>query len=120
MNPIVSIIVAVIIGIGGQLLIKKGLNSIGDLDFSGHFIGSYLKIFSSPYNISGVLIYFSSAFFWLYGLSKVNLSYAYPFLALSYVLILLGSWAFLGENITLLRWIGVFVICFGIFLVYKS
>lgn len=120
MNPVLSIIIAVVIGIVGQILIKKGLNSIENLDFSGQLIRSYIKVFSSPLNIAGVLIYFSSALFWLYGLSKVNLSYAYPFLALSYVLILLTSWIFLGEDIPTLRWIGVMVICFGIFILYKS
>jgi drug/metabolite transporter (DMT)-like permease len=112
--------IAVTIGVVGQIFIKMGVNLVGDIDFSGGFISAYLKIFLTPWVITGSLIYFSSTFFWLYALSKVDLSFAYPFLALSYVLIILSSRFFLGESIPLIRWIGVLVICFGVFLVSKS
>ncbi|MBA7681563.1 EamA family transporter [bacterium] len=120
MSKIPFIVIAVIIGVVGQLLIKYGLNKLGQIDFSESLIVSYGKIFLSPFVISGSLVYFLSGFIWLYALSKVNLSFAYPFLALSYILILLASQWFLGENVSFLRWIGVLVICLGVFLVAKS
>ncbi len=120
MSPVLVIIIAVLLGVIGQLLSKKGLNLLGNIDFSANLIAGYSKIFFSPYVIMGSLIYVLSVFFWVYSLSKVDLSFAYPFLALSYVLIVLAAWLFLGENIPLLRWIGVLVICFGVFLISKS
>ncbi|MFX0203081.1 MAG: EamA family transporter [Candidatus Hodarchaeota archaeon] len=114
------ILIAVTTGVVGQLLIKRGLNSLGYLDFSINFISSYLKIFFSPYVFLGCIIYFLAMCFWLYALSKVDLSFAYPFVALSYVLILVVSWGFLGESISLIRWSGVLIICFGVLLVSRS
>lgn len=114
------IVIAVAIGIVGQLLVKKGLNSLGNLNFSLGLLETYIKIFLSPLVILGSLTYFASVFFWVYALTKVDLSFAYPFLALSYVLILLCSWVFLGEHIPLIRWVGVVVICLGVLLVARS
>ena len=120
MSTVSFILIAVTIGIIGQLLVKGGLNRLGNLDFSVGLIETYLRIFFSPLVILGALSTFSSAFFWIYALTKVDLSFASPFLALSYVLILLCSWVFLGENIPLIRWVGVAIISFGVFLVARS
>jgi drug/metabolite transporter (DMT)-like permease len=114
------IIIAVTIGVTGQILIKKGLNQLGILNFSANIVSTYLKIFYSPYVIFGILTYIFSIFLWLYALSRVDLSFAYPFLALSYALVISCSWLFLGEAIPLLRLIGVLVICFGVFLVSRT
>ena len=111
---------SMILGAIGQLFIKKGLNYLGALDFTSGIIMTYLKIFLSPFVIVGLSIYFVGVFFWMYGLSKVELSFAFPFVSLSYVLVFLLSWAFLGESIPLVRWVGLVTICFGVFLVGQS
>jgi len=111
---------SMILGAVGQLFIKKGLNYLGGLDFSSGILATYLKIFLSPFVITGIGIYFVGVFFWLYGLSKVELSFAFPFVSVSYVLVFLLSWFFLGESIPLLRWIGLATICCGVFLVGRS
>jgi drug/metabolite transporter (DMT)-like permease len=120
MTRVYPILAAVFIAVIGQLIIKRGINLLGEIDFSKGLITSYLRILTSPYVIVGSLSYGLSVFFWLYALAKVNLSYAYPFLALSYGLVLMSSRFFLGEEVSLLRWLGVLVICFGVFLVSKS
>ena len=111
---------SMILGAVGQIFIKKGLNYLGGLDFSAGLVVTYLKIFLSPFVIIGISIYFIGVFFWLYGLSKVELSFAFPFVSLSYVLVFLLSWFFLGENIPLLRWVGLLTICIGVLLVGRS
>ncbi|MEW6003331.1 MAG: EamA family transporter [Nitrospirota bacterium] len=115
-----AILVAVFLGVTGQLFIKKGLNLLGGLDFSTGLVSTYSRILLSHWVILGISTYISSLFLWLYALSKVDLSFAYPFLAVSYVFVILFSWAFLGETIPILRLIGVLIICFGVFLIAKS
>jgi len=119
-EAVIAIIIAIIVGVAGQILIKNALNSIEKLDFSTGAVSTYIRIFSEPYVMIGAATYIISIFFWIYGLSKVDLSYAYPFLALSYVLILVGSWYFLGESISTLRIIGVLIICAGVLIVARS
>jgi drug/metabolite transporter (DMT)-like permease len=114
------ILVAVMLAVAGQLLLKTGLNLLGNMSFSSGIVASYIKIFISPYVILGILAYFGSLCLWLYTLSKVNLSFAYPFVAISYVLVILSSRLILGETVPMLRWVGVMVICCGVILVSRS
>jgi drug/metabolite transporter (DMT)-like permease len=120
MSTIPFILIAIAMATTGQLLVKFGLNRLGHLDFSTGFIITYLKICFTPLVVLGASITLASAFFWIYALTKVDLSYASPFLALSYLMVLLCSWVFLGENIPLIRWVGILIISFGVYLVTKS
>ena len=120
MSSIPFIIIAVSIAVVGQLFIKAGLNTLGDISFSQNLLASYIRIFLSPLVLLGTITYFISVLFWLYVLSKVDLSFAYPFLAFSYVLVTLASHWFLGETIPPFRWAGVLVICFGVIMVART
>ena len=57
---------------------------------------------------------------WILVLRRMDLSYAYPFLALNFVLIALVSRFFLGETVPPMRWVGILIICGGILLVARS
>ena len=120
MFAIAAIITSMVLGVIGQVCIKKGLNTLGYIDFSSGLISSYSKVFLSHYVMGGISLYGLGVFFWLYALSKVELSIAYPFFSLSYVLVMLLSWGFLGESISPLRWVGVATICLGVFLISRS
>ena len=120
MFTIISILISVCAIVAGQLCMKKALNDLGDIDFASSLIFTYLKIFMSPFVIVGLSFYIIGVFSWLYVLSKVDLSYAYPFLALTFVLVAISSSIFLGEYISPRRWIGIIVICLGILLILES
>lgn len=120
MYTIPFILLSVIIVVIGQIFVKKGLNSLGDIDFSSGIISSYMNIFLCPWVVLGVLVYSLGILLWLYVLTKVDLSYAYPFLGLTFVFVTLGSRWFLGEPISFIRWIGVLTIFFGVMLISKS
>ncbi len=53
-------------------------------------------------------------------LSRVDLSFAYPFASLSYVVMLAASWQLFNEDISLLRLMGTAVIVFGVLLISRS
>jgi drug/metabolite transporter (DMT)-like permease len=75
---------------------------------------------TNPYVFVGLGIYVLGTVFWLAALSRVDLSYAYPFASLSYVVMLIGSWLVFGESISLLRIIGSVVIIIGVLLISRS
>jgi drug/metabolite transporter (DMT)-like permease len=75
---------------------------------------------TNPYVVLGLSVYLCSTIFWLTALSRVNLSFAYPFASLSYVLMLIVSWQLFKEDISLLRLTGSLVIGFGVFLISRS
>jgi uncharacterized membrane protein len=104
-----------------QLLLKKGLTLVGEspknLGELAHFL---LESYTNPYIICAVLFTVLTALSWLLVVSKAELSRIYPFMALSYLLVALFSLLVFKEHVTLLRWTGIVVICFGILLVSRS
>lgn len=57
---------------------------------------------------------------WLYAMSKVSLSFMYPFMGLNYIVIIFGSDFGLHEPVTWHRYIAVAFIVMGLFLVSRS
>jgi drug/metabolite transporter (DMT)-like permease len=119
-SEIIIILTAVMLAVVGQILVKAGLNALGEVNFSSGIIQTYLKIFLSPLVLIGTISYTFSVFVWIYALTKTDLSFAFPFVSLSYVLIILSSWLILGETIPLLRWIGVIIICLGVLIISRT
>ena len=115
------IMVSVLAGAVGQVLLKKGMGSLGPLTLTMRDLGSTLwRIGTNPYVILGLIIYVSGTVFWLVALSRVELSYAYPFASLSYVLMLAASWLLFRENISTMRLLGTLVVGVGVFLISRS
>ncbi len=56
---------------------------------------------------------FSGSLFWLGVISRADFSFAYPLLALSYVIALVPAYLVIGERITLNRVVGALVVVIG-------
>jgi multidrug transporter EmrE-like cation transporter len=119
MQSFLLIIANIILAVTGQFFIKQGINKVGSFSKMplAHF---FVKAFSSPLVIIGLILYVISAAIWVMVLSKVDLSFAYPMLSLGYVLILIFSAVYLGETISVLRMIGVLFVIAGIFFIYRT
>ena len=59
-------------------------------------------------------------FFWINLLKDNHLSKIFPFEGLNPVLLVLAAWLFLKERLTVDSWVGVLLICVGLFLVTGS
>jgi drug/metabolite transporter (DMT)-like permease len=104
-----------------QLLLKKGMLSIGQSpqDLT-HLIPFFLKAYTNAYVISAVALVIVTALAWVLAVSKAQLSLLYPFMALSYLFVALFSLLFFKEDVTAMRWLGIIVICIGVFLMSRS
>jgi len=120
MYVITFILAAVMVSVFSQVLVKMGLTRLGPTDFSKGWFKVYLRIFTSPLVLAGTFIYVLSLLLWIYSLAKVELSFAYPFFALSYLFIMLIGKYYLNENVQPMRWIGAFIIVAGILMVANS
>jgi multidrug transporter EmrE-like cation transporter len=118
---ITYILISVVASIIGQLLLKVGMNKLGSITLSAsQFLSVSWKMATNPYVFIGLAIYLAGTVFWLAALSRVDLSYAYPFASLSYVVMLVASWMMFDEKITLGRLIGTVVIGIGVFLISRN
>jgi drug/metabolite transporter (DMT)-like permease len=117
-QAIVPILLSVAIGVVGQLILKTAMTSVGPLSLQeGQRARTALAIGLNPLVWAGFGLYGVSLLFWLVGLSRVDLGYAFPFLSLSYVLILVSSWTLLRESVGWMRLLGVVSICLGVSIV---
>jgi drug/metabolite transporter (DMT)-like permease len=106
-----------------QLALKHGMNRVNDDLAPATFSlnGASLRaLLAEPFVWGGLFLFGLSALVWLVVLSRASLSFAYPFAALTYVLILVFDRFALDETVPPLRWAGVAFIATGIFLVSRT
>jgi len=118
---LVVALVAILLLVGGQTLLKLGLNDIGGVSlFGGNPVGSLLGLFRTPWVILGFVCYGVSAVLWLDVLSKLDFSMAFPMVSLTYVFsLVIGRFVF-HETISPQRIVGVLLILGGLFFVVRS
>jgi multidrug transporter EmrE-like cation transporter len=117
MSPYIFVALSTIFGIAGQLLLKRGMGSIGQ---SATGVAMLKRIILSPWVIGGLIIYAMGVVNWLLALSSFELSYVYPFASLSYIGIIVGSYFIFRERITLMRVLGIAVIISGVLISSRS
>lgn len=121
MSMIPFILFTVLTNAAAQLLLKQGMLSLGPLDFStGNIILKVLGIVFSPWVFFGLCTFVISMASHLYVLSKVELSFAYPFLSLAYVVVAVAAWFLFSENLNALRILGIALICVGTVLIAQG
>ncbi|MDD3925040.1 MAG: EamA family transporter [bacterium] len=119
MNPLYQIVISVLLGSIGQVFIKSGVLR-ANVAADNLVTAKLMKILMMPHVWTGIGLYIVSTLIWLLVLSKVELSFAYPLISLSYVAVLLVSWLILKEHVTMVRWAGVCIICLGVAVMSKS
>jgi drug/metabolite transporter (DMT)-like permease len=114
-RSLVYILVSGVLGVTGQLVIKRGLVALGTQGLRPDGVPAFLASLAlNPLIVGGLAVYILGTLFWLVALSRLDLSYAYPFASLNYVLVLLASWFVLGELPSATRLAGVALICLGV------
>ena len=120
---IAMILLSVGLAAVAQLALKTGMNEVNAELTPARFsldAPSLKVLVAQPFVWGGLLLFGLSALVWLVVLSRTSLSFAYPFAALTYVLILLFDHFILEEQVPALRWAGVALIAVGIFLVSRT
>ena len=111
------ILIPILFNIVGELILKASLNA---LILPENILEATFNIVSSPGTLSGIFLILLGSILWLIALSRYQLSYLYPFMALNYVGIILGSSLFLQEKIELKLYLATSLLCIGLFLMSKS
>ena len=106
----------------GQILLKLGMQSLGGFSLE-QLMSNPLVVFRivfNPYIFIGMIFYVVNFLLWFDVISKANLSYAYPFLSLSYAGVVIASALILGEPVGWQRILGVLIIAVGVYVVSQS
>ncbi len=112
------ILSSIIFAVSGQLLLKLGMLRVGKE--TGHLLAEYARALAQPLVWLGLVCFGVSMLIWLYVLARLEMSVAFPFLGLNYVLIMIGSRLFLGEAITWPKLAGTACIVLGILFIARG
>jgi len=118
MNAIMIIIIGVIFAAFGQISWKLGMNQAGQ--FTALNFTALSTVLLNPYVLLGFVFYALSTVFWLVALSKKDLSFVYPFISLTYILVLVLSSMVLKENIGLNKIAGTIAIIIGLIIISRA
>ena len=104
-----------------QLLLKAGTNAVGHFEFStGNILPVGMKLALEPHILGGVFCYVISLVVWIIGLSRVEVSIAYPMLSIGYVLNAVAAWYLFGEAVSMTRLAGIGIIIIGVYVLARS
>lgn len=76
----------------------------------------FMLVFN-PVFIAAITLYATATFFWIYALKYVPLTYAYSFMALTFVFVPILAYFLLGEQFTLRYFVGASLIVAGLLVV---
>jgi drug/metabolite transporter (DMT)-like permease len=94
----------------GQLLFKLAAPATKVPGFAAAIRG----LLMSPAFVGGALLYAALMFYWTWLLGRVPLNYAYPIVALCFVLVPLMSWLVFGERAGAMYFVGLLFIVIGV------
>lgn len=116
MSVVPFILASILCAVAGQVSFKSGMNRVGRIGRGPdvHWRAGVPRLFV------GLCAYGTSMLLWLYTLSRAELSFAFPFLSLSYVAIVLIARFGLGEVLHRNRVVGSGLIVCGVILVGLS
>jgi drug/metabolite transporter (DMT)-like permease len=113
------IFLIMIFGPLGNVLLGKGMKRIGPVSFGTlsealHLLQEILQSGTVWLGIASLIVFFSG---YMLVLSWADYSYVQPASSASYLIVLLLAHFILHEPVSLIRWIGVLVICLGVIVV---
>ncbi|MGL4489647.1 MAG: EamA family transporter [Rhizobiaceae bacterium] len=115
------ILFTVLTNAAAQVLLKQGMLSLGPLSFSAESaIVRIFQIVFNPWVFAGLSMFVISMASHLFVLSKVDLSFAYPFLSLAYVIVAVVAWMLFKEDLSAYKMAGIAFICVGTILIAQG
>jgi len=105
-----------------QIALKAGMSSpeVAHAMATGVRFPALTSVLFHPWVFVGLLLYGGAALVWLLVLSRVDVSLAYPFVGIGFVVTMVLAWVFLGESVTATRMAGTLLIAVGVVLLARS
>ena len=116
------ILFSVALNASAQLFLRQGMPQVALVTSDGFqpLLASGLRVVFNPWVFAGLSCYAVSIVLWMYVLSKVQVSFAYPFLSVGYVIVVAAAYFWFREPVSIMKLAGVALICVGVVLVAKG
>jgi len=119
---LVLIIGSVSLSALAQLFLKLGMSdhTVQQALGQGSSYEAIRTVVSNLHVLAGLALYALGAAVWLLVLAKVDVSFAYPFVGLGFILTMLLGWLLLAEPVGAARVTGTMLVALGVYLVSTS
>lgn len=116
------ILFSVALNASAQLFLRKGMPNVSLVTNQGvlELAQGAIRVVLNPWVFSGLSCYAISIVLWMYVLSKVQVSFAYPFLSVGYVIVVGAAYLFFREPVSVMKLVGIALICAGVVLVARG
>ncbi len=115
------ILSGVILNAFAQLFLKAGTNAVGAIHLtSENWFATGIKLATQLPILAGLACYAISLVVWVIGLSRADVTMAYPMLSLGYVVTAVLAWMFLGEVVSPQRMVALAVIIIGVAMLART
>jgi multidrug transporter EmrE-like cation transporter len=115
------VLLSILLSVSAQILLKHGMSDLAiPQAFQASLFNGLFTMFTHISIMAGLFAYVASAGVWLYVLSKLEVSKAYPFVGLGFVLTMLFAYFFLNEPMTAIKITGTLLIVAGVVLISTS
>ncbi len=121
LNTFFLILAGVLLNAVAQLLLKAGVTPLGALNVElSTLLPTAFRVLTQWPILAGLACYVVSVGVWIVGLSRVDVSLAYPMLSLGYVVNAVAAWWLFGEALGPMRWAGMLLILAGVLVMSRS
>jgi drug/metabolite transporter (DMT)-like permease len=115
------IFLTIVLTVSGQLLAKSGMHEVGAIPTQLREFPSFLmRAYTNWKVLTALLCAILASVSWIGAVSRSDVSFAYPFMGLAIVMVLVFASLFFGEKVPLSRWIGVTLVCLGIYIASRK
>ena len=114
------ILLSVFLNAAAQLFLKNGSEVLNDPNIYENIFSLSTKVFFNPSIISGLACYAISILLWIYALSKVEVSIAYPMISIGFIVNAIAAWYLFSEPLGLFKLIGIFFIIIGVIFISRG
>lgn len=105
----------------GQLVLKWQMGGAGPLPEGGLAKLQFLLLqFLNPWILSGFVSAFVASLAWMAAMTRFDLGYAYPFMSLAFVVVMVFGILFLGEAPSLPKILGTLLVMVGLVVIARA
>ena len=122
-NIILFIISSVSLSAFAQIVLKMGMSNAkvqNDLIIAANLFEKLYIALTNVYVVAGISMYLLSMILWLVVLSKIDVSVAYPFVGLGFIITMVLGFLLLNEQISAMRVMGTILVVCGVLMVSST
>lgn len=115
------ILLTLLFTVYGQLVLKWQMGGVGPLPAgAADKLVFLLTQFLNPWIMSGFAAAFLASLAWMAAMTRFELGYAYPFMSLAFVIVMLFGVAFLGESLSVPKVAGTLLVIAGLVVIARA